>query len=63
MRVLLWIRALLKLNFYNWNRRARLDDYDVVLLVRADVSDFEVGQTWQIVAVHRATGKLEIRLA
>lgn len=60
MMLLMWLRALLDMNFYNWNCPLKRNSYGVVLIHLQEHPDFNVGQKYEITAVNRTTGRIEI---
>jgi len=61
MKLLLWLRALRKYNFYNWNSPIGMKNYSLVLEDLRDHEDFYVGQSLIVMSINRTTGRIEFK--
>lgn len=60
MTLLLWLRALLDCNFYNWNKD-KFHSLAVVVQRIGYIGNYEVGNILEVTSVNRTTGLITFK--
>lgn len=60
MSILLWLRALRHLNFYNWNARYE-GHMELICIDLKDLKFLELGMLIRVTYVNRQTGKITFK--
>ena len=58
MKALLFIRALLKMNFFNWDGMVDRKSVEVVMRNVHEHENFNVGDRYVVTSINRTTGKI-----
>jgi hypothetical protein len=60
--ILLWLRALIECNFYNWKFKP-YGGFNVIVRELHQVENFHVGVQFEVIAVNRTTGQVTLKFS